>query len=89
MKIFIAALIFIGLAIFIMSFNIIFRKGKKFPDSSIERNVELRKRGITCAREDEIKMWRKKTEKSFSCDGSCADCPLMDCSNNNNKNRSL
>lgn len=88
MRIFIAALIFIALAIFIMSFNIIFRKGKKFPDSSIEHNKELRKRGITCAREDEIKMWGKKEPKSYSCDGSCADCPLMDCSNNN-KNRSL
>ena len=79
MKVFIAALIFLGIAIFIMCFNIIFRKGKEFPDSAIEHNKELRKRGIICAREEEIQMWvkNKKKNKPASC-GSCDGCGLVD-----------
>ena len=56
MKIIIAALIFIGIAIFMMCFNIIFR-GKDFPDTEISHNKEMRKRGIICAKEEEFRIW--------------------------------
>ena len=62
MEILIAAIIFVGLAVFIMCFNIIFRK-KPFPDSEIGHSKELRKRGIRGG--------------AASCDGaSCSDCGL-------------
>ena len=60
MEILIAAIIFVGLAVFIMCFNIIFRK-KPFPDSEIGHSKELRKRGISAASCD---------------GASCADCGL-------------
>ena len=59
MEILIAAIIFVGLAVFIMCFNIIFRK-KPFPDSEIGHSKELRKRGIVCAKEEEMKLWGPK-----------------------------
>lgn len=78
MRVFIAALIFLGISIFIMCFNIIFRKGKEFPDSIIEHNKELRKRGIICPHEEEIRMWKKthKTAACNSCEGNknCVNC---------------
>ena len=55
MKIFIAALIFIGLSVFGLCFNIIFRKNGKFPETEISRNKEMRKLGIRCAKEDELR----------------------------------
>ena len=59
MEILIAAIIFVGLAVLIMCFNIIFRK-KPFPDSEIGHSKELRKRGIVCAKEEEMKLWGPK-----------------------------
>ncbi len=74
MKIIIAALIFIGIAIFMMCFNIIFR-GKDFPDTEISHNKEMRKRGIICAKEEEFRIWRKKSRKSGGCDDDfCVSC---------------
>ena len=76
MEILIAAIIFVGLAVLIMCFNIIFRN-KPFPDSEIGHSNELRKRGIVCAKEEEMKLWGPKRGSAASCDGaSCADCGL-------------
>ena len=44
MKIFIAALLLVGLCIIGLCFNIIFRKDGKFPETEIENNKEMRKR---------------------------------------------
>ncbi len=55
------SLIFAGL-----SLNIIFKKNGKFPETSIGRNKNLRKRGITCAKHDEI-VCQGKTERGGSC----------------------
>ena len=59
-----------------MCFNIIFRN-KPFPDGEIEHNKELRKRGIICAREEEMKLWGPKIGSAVSgCSGSCGSCGL-------------
>ena len=56
MEIFFAALVLVGLCVFGLCFNIIFRKDGKFPETEIENNKEMRKRGIKCAKEEEIKL---------------------------------
>lgn len=74
MEIIIATLIFVGIALFLMCFNIIFRK-KEFPDGEISHNKELRKRGIICAKEDELRTWRRKNSRGGKCDDDiCASC---------------
>ena len=75
MEILIAAIVFVGFAVFIMCFNIIFRK-KPFPDGEIEHNKELRKRGIICAREEEMRLWGQKKGSTGGCSGSCGSCGL-------------
>ena len=77
MEIFIAALLLVALCVFGLCFNIIFRKDGKFPETEIENNVEMRKRGIKCAKEEEIKLWGKKDENGnpVACDdGGCGSC---------------
>ena len=76
MKIFFAALLLVGLCVIGLCFNIIFRKNGKFPDTEIENNREMRKRGIKCAKEDEIKMWGKKGPdgKPECSEGGCGSC---------------
>ena len=80
MKIFIAALLLVGLSIIGLCFNIIFRKNGRFPETEISRNKEMRKRGIKCAKDDEMKMWgRKKGRKATECsDLGCSDCAGCD-----------
>ena len=72
MEIFIAAVILVGLCVIGMCFNIIFRKNGKFPDTEISTNVEMRKRGIVCAKEEEMRLWGRK-KGTMSC-SDCGDC---------------
>ena len=77
MEIFFAALILIALCVFGLCFNIIFRKDGKFPETEIENNKEMRKRGIKCAKEEEIKIWGRKDADGnpSSCgEGGCGSC---------------
>ncbi len=75
MNMFIAALALVGLSVLGLCFNVIFRKNGKFPETDVGGNREMRKRGIRCARYDEMKMWSKKPEKvTLSCsDLECDD----------------
>lgn len=72
----IAALVVVGIAVFLLCFNIIFRK-KPFPDGEIGRNKELRRRGIICAKEEEMKIWKKKKYDCSACDEVCAAKELI------------
>lgn len=74
LEILLAAVVLVGLCVFGLCFNIIFRKDGQFPEIDLGANKELRKRGIICAKEDEMKMWKKKG-RAGSCDTSaCTDC---------------
>ncbi|MBE6232140.1 MAG: hypothetical protein IJN02_08020 [Bacteroidales bacterium] len=76
MEIFFAALILVALCIIGLCFNIIFRKNGKFPETEIENNKEMRKRGIKCAKEEELKLWGKKDAdgKPVCDESSCSSC---------------
>ncbi|MBO8481282.1 hypothetical protein B5F83_07485 [Muribaculum sp. An289] len=73
----IAAVILTGFAVFALCFNIIFRKNGQFPDTEISHNKELRKMGIICAKEEELRLWGKKNGKKA--DGSCTPDGCGDC----------
>lgn len=76
MKLIILTILIVGICVFLLCFNIIFRKDGKFPDTEIEHNKELRKRGIQCAKIEEKKLWDKKNtgNKSHKADGCNNDC---------------
>ncbi|MBO4691276.1 MAG: hypothetical protein J5604_00675 [Bacteroidales bacterium] len=85
------AVLILGVCIFGMCFNIIFKKDGKFPDGEIGRNKELRKRGIICMREEDEKIWGKsahirvtkrgsrvKREPDEECIGCTQNCSLKE-----------
>ena len=82
MKVFLAAVIFVGLCVLGLGFNIFFRKNGRFPDTEIESNPAMRKLGIKCAKQEEIELWNSKPEgeRPAGCDGNysdaCASCSL-------------
>ena len=78
MKVFLAALVFVGLAVLLLGVNIFFFH-RPFPDGEISTNPEMRKRGIKCAKEEELEMLAARKGKTV-CDGNysdaCASCGL-------------
>jgi hypothetical protein len=53
LKIFLIVAVFLGIMILGMGINVFFRK-KRFPDGSISKNKDMRQKGITCAKHDEM-----------------------------------
>ena len=53
------AIILVAFAIFLLCFNIIFRKDGNFPDTEIGHSRKLRKMGIRCSRMEEMALWAK------------------------------
>ena len=78
MKVFLAAVIFVGLAVLLLGVNI-FLFHRPFPDGEISTNPEMRKRGIKCAKQEELEMLEARKGKTL-CDGNysdaCATCSL-------------
>ena len=81
MKVFLAAVVFVGLCVLGLGFNIFFRKDGHFPDTEISTNPEMRKLGIKCAKEEELEMIAGR-KKHPACDGqygdACASCALFE-----------
>ncbi|MCR5408200.1 MAG: hypothetical protein K6E61_03755 [Bacteroidales bacterium] len=78
MKTLLAAIVFVGLAVLLLGVNIFFFK-KPFPDGEISTNPEMQKRGIKCAKQEELEMLEARRGKKV-CDGNysdaCASCAL-------------
>ena len=79
MKVFLAAVLFLGLAVLLLGVNI-FIFHRPFPDGEISTNPEMRKRGIKCAKEEELEMLASREGKKV-CSGNysdaCASCNLF------------
>ncbi len=78
MKTLLAAILFVGIAVLLLGVNIFFFH-RPFPDGEISTNPEMRKRGIKCAKEEELEMLARQKGKKV-CDGNyseaCASCSL-------------
>ena len=79
MKTLLAAIVFVGLAVILLGVNIFFFH-RPFPDGEISTNPEMRKRGIKCAKQEEMEMLAAAKGKKQVCDGSlsdaCSSCSL-------------
>jgi hypothetical protein len=53
-------LVLTALIFLMFSVRVIFHRSHKFPETSAGHNRELRKRGITCPRQEETKCWPNK-----------------------------
>ena len=79
MKTLLSAILFVGLAVLLLGVNIFFFH-RPFPDGEISTNPEMRKRGIKCAKEEELEMLAAQKGKKV-CSGeysdACASCSLF------------
>ena len=82
MKVFLAAVLFIGLCVLGLGVSIFFRKGGHFPETDISKNKDMKRLGITCPREDELReqgeRFRNKSGMTGKCTGeytsACEGC---------------
>ena len=79
MKTLVAAIIFVGVAVLLLGVNIFFFH-RPFPDGEISTNPEMRKRGIKCAKQEELELLAAQKGKKV-CSGeysdACKICALM------------
>lgn len=79
MKVFLAAIVFVGLAVLLLGVNIFFFH-RPFPDGEISTNPQMRRRGIKCVKQEEMEMLARRKGKPI-CDGNysdaCASCNLF------------
>lgn len=73
MRVFVAAIVLVGICVLLMSVGILMRRG--FPKYDIGGNEEMRKRGIVCFKDEDAALHRPA-----SCSGrytsACNDCAL-------------
>ena len=81
MKVFLAAILFVGAAVLLLGVNIFFFH-RPFPDGEISTNPEMRKRGIKCVRQEELERLRAEKGKPSHCSGefsdACTSCALYE-----------
>jgi hypothetical protein len=77
-KTFLAAILFVGIAVLLLGVKVFFFN-RPFPNGEISMNLEMRKRGIKCAKQEELEMLAARRGKRL-CDGNysdaCASCAL-------------
>ncbi len=74
----IASLVIVGIAVLGLGLNIFFRKNGRFPDSEVGTNPNMRKMGLTCAKQDEIKSYRELQGRTYK-NGTKANDAQRDC----------
>jgi len=86
-KVFLVTAVLIALCILGLGFNIFFRKDGKFPETEVSSNKEMKKLGIRCAKEEELRIWgRKKGKERPTCsDIGCSDCSGCNITNKKNE----
>lgn len=77
LRVFVISVILIAVCVAGMAVTILVKPGGKFPDGEISHNKELRKRGIICAKEEEIRLWKNRRKGQVHKPGS--DCPEGGC----------
>ncbi len=63
---------FMIIAFIALGFNVLFRKNKNFPETSVGKNKDMCKLGLSCAKHEEIRC-RREIDKLTGSKG-CAGC---------------
>ena len=79
MKVFLLVVVLLALAVAGLAVTILVKKDGKFPDGEISHNKELRRQGIICAKEEELRLWRKRNPKAASSGRRPDTCPPSGC----------
>lgn len=76
--VFIGTLVIVALAFAGLGLNILFRKNGKFPQTEVGSNKNMKNLGITCTKQDEMKMYRQE-KRSAQTSASAAQAQSRDC----------
>lgn len=78
LTVFLITIVLVALAFAGLGLNILFRKNGKFPQTEVGSNKNMKNLGITCTKQDEMKIFRQ--EKRSARSGSPASqLPVRDC----------
>ena len=85
MKVVLMAILLLALGVAGMAVTILVKKDGKFPDGEISHNKELREKGVICAKEEELRLWRKRHpsatagQRPDTCpEGGCDGCAYFE-----------
>jgi hypothetical protein len=78
LTVFLITMILMALAFAGLGVNILFRKNGKFPQTEVGSNKNMKNLGITCTRQDEMKIFRQE-KKSGKSEPPATQPPLRDC----------
>lgn len=79
MKTLLLTILLLAIGVAAMAVTILVKKDGKFPDGEISHNKELRSQGIICAKEEELRLWKKRNPKAVL-EGRLPDtCPAGGC----------
>ncbi len=70
LKLLILSLVFIALAAVGLGIRMLLKSGSRFPDTHISQNKEMRKRGITCAQDNDVGCHSTEGFPGCSCSSS-------------------
>ena len=79
MTTFLLALLLLAMGVADMAVTILVKKDGKFPDGEISHNKELRRQGIICAKEEELRLWKKRNPKAVLKGRRPDTCPPGGC----------
>jgi len=66
LKVLLLSIFFLGLSFLGLGIRILFFRNRKFPETSVGRNPELKKLGLNCATHDEINC-RRELGENYNC----------------------
>lgn len=68
--------VLLGLCVLGLSVRILFHRSHRFPPTEVGSNSEMRRRGITCPKHDELRQWRGCSSARGGVGGGCAACQV-------------
>ena len=79
MKVFLLAVLLLALGVAGLAVTILVKKDGRFPDGEIAHNKALRKQGILCAKEEELRLWKKRNPQAAAQGRRPDTCPETGC----------
>ncbi len=79
MQVFLLALALLAVGVAGMAVTILVKKDGKFPDGEISHNKVLREKGVICAKEEELRLWKKRNPSAASAGKRPDACPASGC----------
>ncbi|MDR0414458.1 MAG: hypothetical protein LBH84_03485 [Prevotellaceae bacterium] len=78
MQTFLAFVLLLAFCVLGLEVKVFFSKKRRFPETEIGRSEEMRKRGVTCIREDELDRHGRARRQPTDSPTACRGCSLAE-----------